>query len=152
MHDEIFQSKSLLTPAQQIIPHEMLFFCKHRHNNESVQVDSFTEHPEVVAAQQIQVDEHEQFAGRLEGKSNMFLLTVKMPNDTWFSVGSEITHRIVVRVSLFLHHCCEPDNGDDGVEHEREEEVFVERYPLAAQTPEDTFHRLKLINDSSKVM
>ena len=49
---------SLLTPSKQIIPHEMLFFCKHRHNNQSVQVDAFAKHPEVVAAQQIQVDEH----------------------------------------------------------------------------------------------
>lgn len=47
-----------------------------------------------------------------------------------------MTHRIVVRVSLFLHHCCEPDDGDDGVQHEGEKEVFVECYPLTAQTPE----------------
>lgn len=45
----------------------MLFFCKHRHNNQSVQVDAFAKHPEVVAAQQIQVDEHEQLTACLDG-------------------------------------------------------------------------------------
>lgn len=45
----------------------MLFFCKNRHNNQSVQVDTLTKHPEVVAAQQIQMDEHEQLTARLDG-------------------------------------------------------------------------------------
>lgn len=60
--------KSLLTPPQEIIPHEMLLFCKHCHHNQSVQVDALAKHPEVVAAQQIQVDEHDQLAASLEGK------------------------------------------------------------------------------------
>lgn len=38
-------------------------------------------------------------------------------------------------MSLFLHHCGKPDDGDDWVQHEWQEEVFVERYPLTAQTP-----------------
>lgn len=44
---------------------------------------------------------------------------------------------------LFVHHGGEPDHGDDGVEHEGEEEVFVECYPLTAQTPEgrETTHQ-----------
>lgn len=46
----------------------MLFFRKHCHNNQRVQVDALAEHPEVVTAQQIQVDEHEQLAAHLDGK------------------------------------------------------------------------------------
>lgn len=46
-----------------------------------------------------------------------------------------VTHRVAVGVSLFLHHRREPNHGDDGVQHEGEEEVLVQRYPLAAQTP-----------------
>lgn len=38
-------------------------------------------------------------------------------------------------MSLFFHHCDEPNNSDDGVQHEGEEEVFVERDPLTAQAP-----------------
>lgn len=45
-------------------------------------------------------------------------------------------YRIVVRVALFLGHRCKPDDGDDRVQHERHKEVFVECYPLTAQTPE----------------
>lgn len=46
----------------------MLLFCKHCHNNQSVQVDALAEHPEVVAAQQIEVDEHDQLTAYLEEK------------------------------------------------------------------------------------
>lgn len=60
-----------------------------------------------------------------------------MLKGTWGRFGTAgLTHRIVVDVPLFVHHGGEPDHGDDGVEHEGEEEVFVERYPLTAQTPE----------------
>lgn len=43
-------------------------------------------------------------------------------------------------MALLLHHRREPDHGDDGVQHKREEEVFVEGDPLTAQTPAGTGH------------
>lgn len=46
-------------------------------------------------------------------------------------------HRVVVGVSLFLHHSREPDDGDDGVQDEGQEEVFMEGDPLTAETPEE---------------
>lgn len=38
-------------------------------------------------------------------------------------------------MTLFLRHSVQQDDGDDRVQHEREEEVFVEGNSLAAQTP-----------------
>lgn len=55
------------TPAEQIIPHEMLFFCKHCYNDQSVQVDALTKHPKVVTAHYIHLDECKKLAGALEG-------------------------------------------------------------------------------------
>lgn len=60
--------ESLLTPSQQVIPHEVLLFCEHSHDDQRVQVDPLTKHPEVVTAQQVQVDERQQLAARLDGK------------------------------------------------------------------------------------
>lgn len=40
-------------------------------------------------------------------------------------------------MSLFLHHSREPDDGDDGVQDEGQEEVFMEGDPLTAETPEE---------------
>lgn len=57
---------SLLTPAEQVVPHEMLFLCKHCHYNQCVQVNALTQHPEVVTAQQIQIDERQQLTAFLE--------------------------------------------------------------------------------------
>lgn len=37
-----------LTPSQDVVPEELLLPDKHRHNDEGVQVDSFTQHPENV--------------------------------------------------------------------------------------------------------
>lgn len=46
-----------LTPAQEVVPVQMLLLCKNSHYDESVQVDSFTEHPEIIAAQHVHVEE-----------------------------------------------------------------------------------------------
>lgn len=51
-------------------------------------------------------------------------------------------HRIVVGVSLFVGSSRQPDHRDDGVQDERQEEVFVEGYPLTAETPEDNVDTL----------
>ena len=47
-----------------------------------------------------------------------------------------VTHRVGAGVSLFLRHGVQQHHGGDGVQHEGEEQVLVERDPLAAQTPE----------------
>lgn len=46
-----------LTPAQEVIPVKMLLLCKHSYDDERVEVDAFTEHPEVIAAQHVHVEE-----------------------------------------------------------------------------------------------
>lgn len=47
----------------------MLFLSKHCHHNEGVQVDPFTQHPEVVTAHEIMVDEHGHFTAHLGEKT-----------------------------------------------------------------------------------
>lgn len=59
-----------LTPAKKIIPHQVLLLGKHGHHNECVQVNAFTEHPEVVAAHQVKVDELRHFTTNLWEKEN----------------------------------------------------------------------------------
>lgn len=56
------------TPAQQIIPHQVLLLSKHSHHDERVQVDALTQHPEVVTAKQVQVDKLGHFTARLLGE------------------------------------------------------------------------------------
>lgn len=46
-----------LTPAKKVIPRQMLLLCKHSHHDECVQVNAFTEHPKVVTAHQVKMDE-----------------------------------------------------------------------------------------------
>lgn len=50
-------------------------------------------------------------------------------------MSDKFTHRSVIFLFLYRH---QPDNSDDRVQHKGEEEVLVERYPLAAQTPNTT--------------
>lgn len=57
-----------LTPAQQVVPHQVLLLSKHGHHDQSVQVDALTQHPEVVAAKQVQVNEEGDLAAGLNGK------------------------------------------------------------------------------------
>lgn len=45
------------------------------------------------------------------------------------------THRVFLHHLLVVRHRCEPNDGDDRVQNERKEKVFVQRDPLAAQTP-----------------
>lgn len=45
------------------------------------------------------------------------------------------THRVFLHHLLVVCHRCEPNDGDDRVQNKRKEEVFVQRDPLAAQTP-----------------
>lgn len=40
-------------------------------------------------------------------------------------------------MSLFVDDCRQPDHREDRVQDKRQEEVFVEGYPLTAETPED---------------
>lgn len=57
-----------LTPAQQVVPHEVLFLSKHGHHDQSVQVDALAQHPEVVAAKQVEVNEERDLAAGLSEK------------------------------------------------------------------------------------
>lgn len=69
--------ESLLTPAQHEIPYEVLLFRKHGHDDERVQVNPLAEHPEVVAAQQVHVDEHDELTARLEGRGEKRFKSLK---------------------------------------------------------------------------
>lgn len=67
------QSKSVLikcrlklTPAQEVVPVQVLLLCKHSHHNESVQVYAFTEHPEIIAAQHVHVEKVQHFTANLQ--------------------------------------------------------------------------------------
>lgn len=46
----------------------MLLLCKHGHHDQGVQVDALAQHPEVVAAHQVQLDEDEQLTAALQGR------------------------------------------------------------------------------------
>lgn len=58
--------KGPLTPAQQVIPHEMLLLGKHGHDDQRVQVDPLAEHPEVITAEQVQVCKVQQLTASLQ--------------------------------------------------------------------------------------
>lgn len=49
------------SPAEKIIPHQVLLLRKHRHHNEGVEVNAFTEHPEVVTAHQVKMNKLRHF-------------------------------------------------------------------------------------------
>ena len=64
-----------LTPAKKVIPHQALLLCEHSHHDKSVQVNAFTEHPKVVTAHQVKMDELGHFTTNLRGKkeSNIYV-------------------------------------------------------------------------------
>lgn len=45
---------------------QMLLLCKHSHHDESVQVDAFTKHPEIIAAQHVHVEEVQHLTANLQ--------------------------------------------------------------------------------------
>lgn len=53
-------------------------------------------------------------------------------------------HRIVVGVSLLVDDSRQPDHRDDRVQDKRQEEVFVEGYPLTAETPDDNMDTVSI--------
>ena len=55
------------TPSKQVVPHEVLFLGEHSHDDECVQVDALTQHPEVVTAKQVQVNKHDHLTAHLVG-------------------------------------------------------------------------------------
>lgn len=57
-----------LTPAQQVVPHEVLLLSEHGHHDQSVQVDALAQHPEVVAAKQVEVNKEGDLAAGLSEK------------------------------------------------------------------------------------
>lgn len=61
-----------LTPAQQVVPHEVLLLGEHGHHDERVQVDSLAQHPEVVAAKEVEVNEERDLAAGLRDRPDEF--------------------------------------------------------------------------------
>lgn len=55
-----------LTPAQKIIPVQMLLLCKYGHHNQRVQVNPLAEHPEIVTAQHVHMEEVQHLAANLQ--------------------------------------------------------------------------------------
>lgn len=53
------------------------------------------------------------------------------------------THWIPANQILIVGHCRKPDDGDNGVENEGDEEVLVQRDPLATQAPTSKFQNNK---------
>ena len=45
---------------------QVLLLCKHGHHDERVQVDAFTQHPEVIAAQHVHVEEVQHLTADLQ--------------------------------------------------------------------------------------
>lgn len=95
-------------PAEEIVPHQVLLLSKHRHDDECVQINPLAQHPEVVTAKQVEVDELGNFAAR------------------WIPL-----HQLLVVCDR-----SQPNDGDDRIQNKGKEEVFVEGDPLAAQTLE----------------
>lgn len=57
------------TPAQEIVPPQVLFLSEHGHHDECVQIDSFTEHPEIVACHHVLVKEMQNLAAQLSERN-----------------------------------------------------------------------------------
>lgn len=57
------------TPAQEIIPLHVLLLSEHGHHNECVQIDPFTEHPEIIARHHVQVDKVQNLAAHLSERN-----------------------------------------------------------------------------------
>lgn len=62
----------------------MLFFCKHSHNYQSMQVDALTKHPEVVTAHQVHMDKLHQCAAYLKENKTCFYTT--QTNGAWVTI------------------------------------------------------------------
>lgn len=63
------QVEEIPTPAQEIIPAQMLCLVKHRHHNERMKIDPFTEHPEIIAGHHVLVKEVQNLAAHLSEKN-----------------------------------------------------------------------------------
>lgn len=81
----------------------MLFFCKHGHDDESVQVDSFAQHPEVVTAHQIHVDEHDDLTAHLEGKKNNLSISLCSFSLTVSDAVKSLTESLSMYPCFFSH-------------------------------------------------
>lgn len=55
-----------LTPAEEVVPVQVLLLGEHGHHDERVQVDAFAQHPEIVAAQHVHVEEMQHFTADLQ--------------------------------------------------------------------------------------
>lgn len=56
----------VLTPAEEVVPVQMLLLGEHGHHDERVEVDAFAQHPEIVAAQHVHVEEMQDFTAHLQ--------------------------------------------------------------------------------------
>lgn len=61
---------------------QVLLLCEHGHHDERVQVDAFTQHPEIVAAQHVHVEEMQHFAAHLQRAEQETGTSARPVNDT----------------------------------------------------------------------
>lgn len=92
------------TPAKKIIPHQMLLLCKHSHHDERVQVNAFTEHPEVVTAHQVEMDELRHFTAHLWQGENFLVYKIQLISETmgFFFPTTQTVHTRVFGSPVFF--------------------------------------------------
>lgn len=59
------QPQKIPTPAQEVVPPQALPLSEYGHHNQSVQVEAFAEHPEIVARHHVLVEKVQNLAHRL---------------------------------------------------------------------------------------
>lgn len=80
----------------------MLFFGKHGHDDECVQVNPLTQHPEVVASKDVQMDELRHFTADLN-KSNKNIKIIKTLRDiSAFNLKKQYNHYLFTWLLLLL--------------------------------------------------
>lgn len=97
-----FRAERGLTPAEEVVPVQMLLLGEHGHHDERVQVDAFTQHPEVVAAQHVHVEEMQHFTAHLQRVGSQAETPTRRVNHTPGRRGRN-TGMEDVRTRGFLH-------------------------------------------------
>lgn len=128
-----------LTPSQHVVPEELLLPHKDGHDDERVEVDAFTQHPEGVGDGGVLVEQRQHLAADLQTRGAAEVLRKAARCDCW--------HRRKIKWTRGAHWIdgfhdllvgrwkAQPDHGHDRVQDEREKCVFVHGDPLTTQTP-----------------
>lgn len=67
-------SATRLTPSQHVVPEELLLPYEDRHDDERVEVDALTQHPEVVGRGGVLVEQRQHLAADLKMDSSQGLM------------------------------------------------------------------------------